>query len=413
MSISPPAVRGKEESPDEGDFDPLTRAATRANHDATTETVIAAESLAHREARLARATAAARRLEVASRLAVRLTELRDPQEIAQTVVCELHSAFGYYLAVIHRLDGDGILRVLDGAGRLAERAANFLAWEQPADSGVNGRVARTGVLALVDDTALDPDYVGSHAREAGARRDPGSELAVPIHVDGRVWGVLNLEQEETHSFDEYDVMLAEAVVAQTGAALHRCLLVDEMEQSFSRTLGVLCDALESKDTYTADHAEEVSTLALATAAQLRINGRQHRDLRYAALLHDIGKIGVRSELLNKPSSLTPEEYLEIQTHSEIGSTLLERIPMLAEIAPMVRGVHERWDGNGYPDRLAGSEIPIESRIVAICDAWHAMTSDRPYRKAMSQADARAELTRCSGTQFDPDVLLAFLSSIDA
>jgi putative nucleotidyltransferase with HDIG domain len=408
MSVSPTAVRGQD-SPDDRDFDPSTRGDSRAPE----EILIAPETLAHREARLARATAAARRLEVASRLAVRLTELRDTHEIAQTVVRELHSAFGYYLAVIHRLDDDGVLRILDGAGRLAEHAANFLAWEQPVDSGVNGRVARTGILALVDDTALDPDYVGSHAREAGARRDPGSELSVPIFVNGRVWGVLNLEQEQTHGFDEYDVMLAEAVVAQTGAALYRCVLLEEMEQSFSRTLAVLCDALESKDTYTADHAEAVATLALSTADQVGIDGNQRRGLRYAALLHDIGKIGVRSELLTKPSSLTPDEYVEVQAHSEIGASLLERIPMLTEIAPMVRAVHERWDGKGYPDRLTGAAIPIESRIVAICDAWHAMTSDRPYRKAMGRAEARAELSRCSGSQFDPDVVLAFLSSIDA
>jgi len=409
MSVSSSALRGHGESQGVAALEPLTNGATPEDR----EIFINAETLAHREARLARATAAASRLEVASRLAVRLSELRDPREIAQTVVRELHSAFGYYLAVIHRLDEDGVLRILDGAGRLAERAANFLAWEQPVQTGVNGRVARTGVLALVDDTALDPDYVGSHARAAGARRDPGSELSVPIFVNGRVWGVLNLEQEETHGFDEYDVMLAEAVVAQTGAALYRCMLLDEMEQSFSRTLGVLCDALESKDTYTADHAEEVAGLALATAAQLGITGGQRRDLRYAALLHDIGKIGVRSELLTKPSSLTADEYIEMQAHSDIGSTLLERIPMLAEIAPMVRAVHERWDGKGYPDRLAGTDIPIEARIVAACDAWHAMTSDRPYRKAMSKDDARAELTRCSGSQFDPVVVRAFLSSIDA
>ena len=121
-----------------------------------------------------------------------------------------------------------------------------------------------GEASLVDDTRLDPDYLGS-----GPSVDPGSELSVPIQIDGRVWGVLNLEQMATHSFDEYDVMLAEAVVAQTGAALHRCALVDEMERSFSTTLGVLCDALESKDAYTADHAEEVSTLATATAGATR------------------------------------------------------------------------------------------------------------------------------------------------
>jgi HD-GYP domain-containing protein (c-di-GMP phosphodiesterase class II) len=409
MSLSPPPVRGHAGSPDDGDADALTLGGSYAGD----EIFVAGETLAHREARLARATAAARRLEVASRLAVRLTELRDQHEIAGTIVRELHSAFGYYLAVIHRLDPDGVLRIIGGAGRLADRGANFLAWEQPIDRGVNGRVARSGVLALVNDTELDPDYIGSLAQTAGALRDPGSELSVPIHVDGRVWGVLNLEQEPTNSFDEYDVMLAEAIVAQTGAALHRCALLDEMEQSFSRTLGVLCDALESKDAYTADHAEEVATLALATAGELCFDNSQRRALRYAALLHDIGKIGVRSELLSKPSSLTPEEYLEIQTHSDIGATLLARIPMLAEIAPLVRGVHERWDGKGYPDGLAGTGIPLESRIVSVCDAWHAMTSDRPYRKALSIADARGELARGAGSQFDPDVVLAFVSTIDA
>lgn len=390
MSVSAATVRGKRRRDKDGDTEVMVRGETR----------------------LARATAAARRLEVASRLAVRLTELRDPYEIAQTVVRELHSAFGYYLAVIHRLDGDGILRVIGGAGRLAEQDVNFLAWEQPLQAGINGRVARTGVLALVPDTRAEPDYLGG-STENGNGHDPGSELTVPIHVDGRVWGVLNLEQEDPHSFDEYDVMLAEAIVAQTGAALHRCALLDEMEQSFSRTLAVLCDALESKDAYTADHAEEVASLALATARTLGVSAPRQRSLRYAALLHDIGKIGVRSELLTKPARLTAEEYREIQAHSEIGATLLERIPMLAEIAPMVRGVHERWDGGGYPDGLAGDAIPIESRIVSVCDAWHAMTSNRPYRGALSPADALSELTRCAGSQFDPDVVGAFVKSIEA
>lgn len=348
------------------------------------------------------------RLEVASSLATRLTQLHDPREIAETVVSELHSAFGYYLAVISRLDADQTLRVVAAAGRLTEEGVQFLAWEQPLSSGVNGRVARSGERSLVDDTRLDGDYVGS-----GPSVDPGSELAVPIHVGGRIWGVLNLEQMATHSFDEYDVMLAEAVVAQTGAAMHRCQLVGEMEKSFSTTLGVLCDALESKDAYTADHAAQVANLACETAAHLGLPHSQQRNLRYCALLHDIGKIGIRSEVLNKPSSLTADEYREIQAHSDIGATLLARIPMFEEIAPLVRAVHERWDGNGYPDKVAGTEIPIEARIVAVCDAWHAMRYDRPYRKALSRAEAMHELARGSASQFDPGVVRAFIKSIEA
>jgi diguanylate cyclase (GGDEF)-like protein/putative nucleotidyltransferase with HDIG domain len=348
------------------------------------------------------------RLEVASSLAMRLTKLHDPCEIARAVVDELHSAFGYYLAVIHRLDADDVLRIVAGAGRLTNEGVDWLALEQPITAGVNGRVARAGELSLVDDTRLDPDYVGT-----SPSLDPGSELSLPIHVGGRVWGVLNLEQMATHSFDEYDVMLAEAVVAQTGAALHRCELVEEMERSFSTTLGVLCDALESKDAYTADHAQEVATFASATAKQLGLPASQQRSLRYCALLHDIGKIGVRSELLIKPSALTPEEYLEIQEHSRIGATLLARIPLLEQIAPLVRAVHERWDGGGYPDGLAGTAIPIEARIVAVCDAWHAMRYDRPYRRALSRADALHELGRCSASQFDPGVVRAFIKTIEA
>jgi diguanylate cyclase (GGDEF)-like protein/putative nucleotidyltransferase with HDIG domain len=348
------------------------------------------------------------RLEVASSLAMRLTTLQSPFEIARAVVDELNSAFGYYLAVINRLDDDGMLRIEAAAGRLTEDGVSYLVSEQPISCGVNGRVARTGRPALVDDTRLDPDYI-----TVAPSVDPGSELSLPIMVDGSVWGVLNLEQMATHSFDEYDVMLAEAVVAQTGAALHRCKLIDEMEMSFSTTLGALCDALETKDAYTASHAEVVAELALATADALELDAAQRRALRYCALLHDIGKIGIRTELLLKPGGLTGEEYLEIQRHAEIGANLLARIPLLEQVAPLVRAVHERWDGSGYPDRLAGTRIPIASRIVAICDAWHAMRSDRPYRGALSQEQAVAELTRCSGTQFDPAVVRGFLTTIDA
>lgn len=348
------------------------------------------------------------RLEVASSLAMRLTSLEEPREIAQTVVDELHSAFGYYLAVINRLDDDGFLRVVAGAGRLTEDDTEYLVREQPVSSGVNGRVARTGKLSLVDDTRLDPDYIS-----VSPSVDPGSELSVPIHVDGRVWGLLNLEQMATHSFDEYDVMLANAVVAQTGAALHRCILVEEMERSFSTTLGALCDALETKDAYTAFHAAEVAMLALSTAEELGLDQTSQRAMRYCALLHDIGKIGIRSDILSKPGKLTPKEYREIQEHSAIGAALLARIPPLEQIAPLVRAVHERWDGTGYPDHLAGQEIPIAARIVAVCDAWHAMRADRPYRKALGHNEALGELTRGAGSQFDPGVVRAFIKTIEA
>ncbi|MGO9788395.1 MAG: HD domain-containing phosphohydrolase [Solirubrobacteraceae bacterium] len=345
-----------------------------------------------------------RRLAVASRLATSLSALHSDTAVAAAVVRELHSEFGYYLAVVQHANADGMLRVVAGAGPLAESDGGFLVLEQPISSGVNGRVARTGKTALIQDTRLDQDYL-----RRDPRTDPGSELSLPIVVDGVVWGVLNLEQLCTHGFDVDDVLLAEAVVAQMGAALHRCALVDELERSFATTLGVLCDVLETKDPYTADHAQQVASLAQAVARRLELDETRLRPLSYCGLLHDIGKIGVRSELLSKPGPLTTAEYDEIKEHSAIGDALLSRIPMLTDVAPLVRAVHERWDGRGYPDGLRGSRIPLEARIVAVCDAWHAMISDRPYRRALLGADALTELRRSAGTQFDPAVVTAFMS----
>jgi diguanylate cyclase (GGDEF)-like protein len=348
------------------------------------------------------------RLLVASRLAAELAPVIDTTAVAQLACDALRTAFGFYLAVVQRFDDDGMLRVVAGAGPLAEEDSNFLAWEQPVTSGVNGRVVRTGARVLVQETRQDPDYL-SH----DPRTDPGSELSLPLFVDGKLWGVLNLEQLATHAFDADDVLLAELITAQLGAAIHRSVLYDELEYTFSTTLGALCDALEAKDAYTADHAGEVADLAEVVGARLGLDDQAARDVRYAALLHDIGKIGVRSELLAKPAPLTQPEFAEVKRHSEIGAQLLGRIPLLSSAAPVVRAIHERWDGGGYPDGLAGEEIPLAARIVGACDALHAMTSNRPYREAMSRADALAELAANAGSQFDPAVVDALLAEVSA
>jgi len=340
------------------------------------------------------------RLAVAARLATKLAPLDDEHAIARTAVTELHSALGFFLAVIQRLDDDDVLRVVAAAGPLAGDP-DFLAHEQPIAEGVNGRVARTGQAALIADTGTDPDYL-----RRDPRRDPGSELSLPIVSDGAIWGILNLEQLATDAFADDDVLLADAVAAQVGAALHRSRLTAELETTFATTLGILADALETKDPYTAEHADQVADLALAAGRRLGLPDADLKPLRYCALLHDIGKIGVRSELLAKPARLTPEEFAEIQEHSAIGDALLRRIPHLAHVAPLVRAVHERWDGGGYPDGLVAEAIPLPARIVAVCDALHAMTSDRPYRRARPADVALAELRRCAGTQFDPAVVAA-------
>jgi putative nucleotidyltransferase with HDIG domain len=344
------------------------------------------------------------RLACASRLSARLAQLLDPDRIASATVDELHASFRYHLAVVHRLDPDGMLRPVAGAGPLTREMTGFEHWEQPLDGGVNGRVARTGEPALVHDTSRDPHYLGTDAPA-----DTGSELSVPIRVGGDVWGVLNLEQLHTHAFDTDDVVFADLVAAHVGAALDRTRLAGELEGTFMTTLAALSDALEHKDAYTAEHAREVEQLAARVGARLGLPESALRTVRYAALLHDIGKIGIPGEILSKPDKLTEEEFEEIKKHTVIGARMLERIPFFEHVHPLVRSAHERWDGRGYPDGLAGSEIPLGARIICTCDAFHAMTSDRPYRTAMPPTDAIAELRRHAGRQFDPSVVDAVVA----
>jgi putative nucleotidyltransferase with HDIG domain len=346
------------------------------------------------------------RLVVASRLSTSLARAHSVEDVATIAVRQLHESFDYYLAVVQRLDPDGSLRVVAGAGPLAEEVEDFLALVQPVEHGVNGRVARSGQAAMVNDTRLDSDYL-----QRNPRTDPGSELSLPIRVAGSVWGVMNLEQEQLGAFADDDLLLAHIVAGQLGSAIYRCQLVDELEGAFLTTLGVLADAVELQDAYTADHANEVADLAVSVGKRMGIAGPELDRLRYGALLHDVGKIGVPGELLRKAGPLTPEERQKMDTHTAIGARMLERIPFLAPVAPLVRSAHERVDGGGYPDGLTGDEIPRGAMIIATCDAYHAMTSDRSYRRAMPKPDAIAELQAGAGTQFDVDVVEALVAEL--
>jgi putative nucleotidyltransferase with HDIG domain len=346
------------------------------------------------------------RLVVASRLSSGLARAHSVEDVAAIAVRELHESFDYYLAVVQRLDPDGSLRVVAGAGPLAEGVEDFLALVQPVELGVNGRVARTGQAAMVNDTRLDSDYL-----HRNPRTDPGSELSLPIRVAGSVWGVMNLEQEEPGAFADDDLLLAHIVAGQLGAAIYRCQLVDELEGAFLTTLGVLADAVELQDAYTADHANEVAGLAVRVGERMGVRGADLDRLRYGALLHDVGKIGVPGELLRKAGPLSSEEREKMDAHTAIGARMLERIPFLAPVAPLVRSAHERVDGGGYPDGLTGDEIPRGAMIIATCDAYHAMTSDRSYRKAMPRQDAIRELYAGTGSQFDDAVVSALVAEL--
>ena len=183
-------------------------------------------------------------------------------------------------------------------------------------------------------------------------------------------------------------------------------------QAYHAVLRSLAAALEARDGYTGEHSDDVRRLSAAVAARLGLDARAAGEVEAVALLHDIGKIGIPDGVLHKPGPLTPEEWELMREHPVIGERILRPLPGLGDVATAVRHEHERWDGGGYPDGLAGEAIPLASRIVLACDAWHALVSDRPYRAALDAATARAELERNAGSQFDPQVVAALFAALD-
>jgi HD-GYP domain-containing protein (c-di-GMP phosphodiesterase class II) len=181
----------------------------------------------------------------------------------------------------------------------------------------------------------------------------------------------------------------------------------ELNQAYRGTVMVLSDVVEAEDNYTASHCRSVVELAAAVADELGLDRATRQELEITALLHDVGKIAIPNEILNKPAKLTAEEFELMKTHTVEGQALLDRVGgRLARVGKLVRSCHERWDGNGYPDGLAGEQIPIAARVVFCCDAYSAMTTDRPYRSALSPAVALKELSRNAGTQFEPRIVAA-------
>jgi HD domain len=188
----------------------------------------------------------------------------------------------------------------------------------------------------------------------------------------------------------------------------------ELQRAYRGTVMLLADVVEFDDQYTADHSRSVVDLVHATADELGVDASRRQELEFAALLHDVGKIAIPKEILNKPAALTDSEFEVMKTHTIEGQFMLDRVGgLLARVGEIVRSCHERWDGTGYPDQLRGEEIPLESRIVFAADAYNAMTTNRPYRSAMMQEEALEELRAGAGTQFDPVVVNALCSLIEA
>lgn len=189
------------------------------------------------------------------------------------------------------------------------------------------------------------------------------------------------------------------------------LMLVQLQQAYEASLIMLANAIELRDRYTRGHVERVMELSVLIAGQLGLNAHQITALRFGAILHDIGKIYIREGVLRKAGPLDHEEWGEMKRHAAIGAGLLQKIPYLTAAIPIIHHHHERWDGNGYPDGLAGEEIPLEARIVAVADAYDAMTTERVYHSESTSTQALDEIKTGCGSRYDPAVVDAFLAAL--
>ena len=323
---------------------------------------------------------------VAGDIGLAVTRQLEPISAGAIAARELRDVLGLESCWVLRLVADGRLEDLASSGNADT------AWLE-VGSGSVGRALRE------KRPILEPD------------EGQAIELAVPLIVGGRAWGVIGCLAAE-RQIDEVDAELVSAVADHLASSIRAGDLYEQLTESMMGTAEALAAALEAKDSYTADHARSISELAVEVGRELSLPESAIEDLRYAGIFHDVGKIAVPDAVLNKPASLTGDEWEVVKEHPVVGADILAPVPFLYGVRTIVRHAHEHWDGGGYPDQLSGQQIPLGARIVLAVDAYHAMTSNRPYRAAMTDDDACAELRLHSGTQFDPEVIAAFLVVLD-
>ena len=332
------------------------------------------------------------------------------------------------LADVARLVAGGAAQLIGsprGAVWLSDPGSGELVCEAAANDGGDGdsprhgdRLPATVTVALSGRTLPFAILLRQIVALAGGSLPGGLEerlfatcAVAPLSVGPRS-GILTVAIPDLATLDEHRRQVLAGVAGQAQLALANALSFEGMEQTFLSTVESLANALEAKDEYTSSHARWIRDMAVKVGEEMGLEQVVLKRLELGALFHDIGKIGIPAMILNKPGPLTHEERAVIETHPELGERILAPIEQLKDVRPIVRACHERFDGKGYPDGLAGDGIPLEARIIFTCDTFHSMTSTRAYRDALPEVEARRRLVEAAGTQLDPEVVEACLRVLD-
>lgn len=281
-------------------------------------------------------------------------------------------------------------------------------WRGKVGVGIAGYTAASGEAVIINQGEEDERFL-SFLKDSKI----SSAISMPLRVKSKTVGVLNLTNFLGHDrFFGSDVQFLSLLAGQAAVAIENANLYNSLQTSYLHTIISLANALEARDPYLSGHSSKVLTHAVRIAHKMGLPENEIEDIRNAAILHDIGKIGVCDAILLKPGRLDDSEWKIIRMHPEMGSNIIAPVRHLARCVPLILHHHESWDGTGYPSGLTGTESPLGSRIIAVADTYDAMTSDRPYRPGRSHEEAVAELRRVAGSQLDADAVAAFLVVVE-
>ncbi|MBW2059362.1 MAG: response regulator [Deltaproteobacteria bacterium] len=276
---------------------------------------------------------------------------------------------------------------------------------------IAGRVLETQKALRIDDISTIKSEAEQFSRYKALISFP--LMQAPLKSQTTPLGIINVTNRfGDQPYTALDLRNLDFIADTASVAINNQIKGIKLQESYFATMKSLALALDAKDRYTAGHSESVQRYSVSIARQMNLGPEEVADIERAGALHDIGKIGIPDAIINKPGRLTQEEFQKIKEHPAIGEQMILPIPFLSSVRGIIRHHHERFDGSGYPDGVKGEEIELGARIMAVADTFDAMTSDRPYRKALTTKEALAELNRCRDTQFDPQVVRAFEQVIE-
>ncbi len=336
-----------------------------------------------------------------SELRDRAREIGDANESLRQRVEELSTLNAAGQAITASLDLDETLTSIVGmTDVIVDASASAIKLMDEDGAGLQVRASRGTYVGVIE-------AQGDHECPAG-----GSRIQVPLQVGEQFIGVFEVCSDKADAFSDADRALLTTLASQAAIAIENARLYEKTQRTYFETIRSLAQALEARDAYTRGHSERVTAYALHLAQTMGLEDDALDVVRYAGLLHDIGKIGISDAVLNKPGTLTQEDRRVIEAHPQFADNILAPIRFLQSALVAVYHHHERWDGTGYPDGLKGEGIPLAARIICVADAFDAMASSRPYRNAMSRAQAVEEIRKNAGSQFDPKVVDVFMQVVD-